>query len=145
MKAIIPMLTLLLLGCGGPDNTTAGEPATVPAPRTPPEGSAPPAAVAFTTGDLRGTWKRTDYPYGTLEFRDEEVKINVGEGMAAPPAFQPYRLADECPAGGARTLAGTEQRYLVYGSDVCEVLTLGNDTLRQSDVGESYVITYVKQ
>ncbi|WP_124979824.1 hypothetical protein [Nonlabens xiamenensis] len=56
---------------------------------------------------LQGTWKRQSYPHGTIEVMNDQIKFNVGEGLAEPPVFQKYQIKKNC---GTNTSI-TEDQY----------------------------------
>lgn len=45
---------------------------------------------------LQGTWKRQSYPFGTIEFKKNQVKFTEGEGSSQPPEFKNFDLIENC-------------------------------------------------
>ncbi len=48
------------------------------------------------TENLQGIWKRQSYPYGTIEFKNNQVKFEAGEGSANPAAFKNFEIGEDC-------------------------------------------------
>lgn len=96
---------------------------------------------------LQGTWKRVDYPYGTIVFRGQEVKIEAGEGVVEPATFEPYEIANSCAEDQAdRAAAMMEKFYLLQlEGKYCSVIQLEGQTLRLSENKGTYSIVYEKQ
>jgi len=63
--------------------------------------------------NLQGEWKRTTYPFGTVEFEDRKVKLTEGEGLVEPSQFEQFELSNQSPlVANAPSLFGKEA-YLV--------------------------------
>ena len=79
---------------------------------------------------LQGRWQRTTYPYGTVEFKENEVKFVAGEGAAEPPQFEPFRLSDSCPYSTDKEQIPTYPYFIVLEeSRTCESIKLNEDFL----------------
>ena len=93
-----------------------------------PKVETPPAPESLS-GLLQGTWKRTSYPFGTIIFRGNEVKFDVGEGAAEPATFQKFRLSDSCPYDREPAANALAQDYLVLeAAEACNAVRLAGDT-----------------
>ncbi|WP_019504623.1 hypothetical protein [Pleurocapsa sp. PCC 7319] len=79
---------------------------------------------------LQGRWKRTTYPYGTVEYKGNEVKFVAGEGAAEPPQFQQFRLSDSCPYSTDKEQIATYPYFTVSEENrTCESIKLNKDFL----------------
>lgn len=122
------VLLALLTACGpGPESTDTTSSDNNTEPLAPDE-------MTFDAGkyinQLQGTWKRTTYPYGTVQFQGRQVKYDEGEGMVEAPSFEPYEIADNCPYTNERESVSTGEAYLAIGDDKsCTKLTLEGDQL----------------
>ena len=79
---------------------------------------------------LQGKWKRTTYPYGTAEFIGNEVKFAIGEGMAEPAKFEPFRISDSCPYSTDKEQIATYPYFIVLEENrTCESIKLNENFL----------------
>ena len=114
-------------------------------PRDPVPPNEPVANSAATAPfSIAQSYRRLSYPYGTIEITPDSVKFVEGEGMAEPPRFLAYRLADRCPYTEEEPPAG--RRYLVLprpGS--CEAFDLRGDTLLMYYPPGDATVAYLRQ
>ncbi len=54
------------------------------------------ASADINTESLLGTWTRTSYPYGTLEFTENQLKNNEWEWLLEPATFEDYSISVDC-------------------------------------------------
>lgn len=79
---------------------------------------------------LQGRWKRTTYPYGTVEFKGNEVKFVTGEGAVKPPQFERFRLLDSCSYSTDKEQIATYPYFIVSEENrTCQPLKLNDDFL----------------
>ena len=78
---------------------------------------------------LQGTWKRTTYPYGTIEVKDTKIKISPGEGAVKPAEFEPFSFSKTCPFTN-NTTKDLQQNYIVLeDKKICSPFVIKADTL----------------
>lgn len=91
---------------------------------------------------LQGTWKRVDYPYGTVEFKGNEVKFTAGEGAIKPAEFEGFMISDECPATIEGQHSASAYDFLVVANERCNPIKINDNQLTlqysESDTGVQY-------
>ena len=131
LSAQLAFLLLLLTACDFYTGTADSTDTTAPDTNT--EQPAP-SQTTFDAGNyinqLQGTWKRTSYPYGTVQFQGRQVKYNEGEGMVEAPSFEDFEIAGNCPYTNVRESVSAGEAYLAMGdANSCTKLTLEGDQL----------------
>ena len=90
--------------------------------------------------ELQGTWREPEYPFRRAEFKDSTVKFTE-EGVIEPPSFKPFEISNECPF--LPDLPINNETYFVrLENEICEKISVQNDTLRFRGVESDYTIVY---
>lgn len=94
---------------------------------------------------LQGEWNRTTYPFGTIEFENNKVKITEGEGMPTPPLFQNFTIADNCPYDKSKNNASSYLDFIILEENKdCNSVKLKGDSLFIGFALNSPDIIYIK-
>ena len=90
------------------------------------DAESPTAEVYLLT--LQGVWKRTTYPYGTIEVKNKTIKFNTGEGAAEPAKFQNFSFSKTCPFD--ENSKDLQQNYIILeDKNLCNAFLIKADTL----------------
>lgn len=84
---------------------------------------------------LQGSWERVSYPYDTIEFDGDQVKVTAGEGNIEPAKFETFKIADVCPNGIDGEASALAYDFLVIAGKRCNAIKLNNDTLSLTFAG----------
>jgi len=80
---------------------------------------------------LQGSYRRINYPYGTIQVSGNMMKIEPGEGLPEPAVLQSYQVASSCkgihPSSEGPTDRNTQ--YVIFENGSCERLWRHGDTL----------------
>ncbi len=150
MRALFLGLAIFLIAaCTSETDSTAGTTETVPEIAYPGESKNDDGSGNLDTGayaaSLQGFWKRTTYPYGSVQFGGGQVKFITGEGSAEEPRWQHFELTSDCPYTDEREQSGRGVAYMsVAGKELCEKLTLTGNRLEYITAGGG-TIAYERQ
>lgn len=90
--------------------------------------------------ELQGSWREPEYPFRRAEFKDSTVKFTE-EGVIEPPTFKPYKISNECPFL-SNSPANDETYFVNPENEICEKISVRDDTLTFKGVESDYTIVY---
>lgn len=93
---------------------------------------------------LQGSWERTTYPYGTVEFQNNKVKFTEGEGAVKDAKFEDFKIADECPVTAAAESSALAYDFLVVADNDCNPIKINAGVLFIAYSGARDSIEYKK-
>lgn len=132
--SLLIFAVLLLMSCGGDGQTSTQN-------RT----SSIPNGYQKMITSLQGSWERTTYPYGGVEFKDQQVKFMEGEGSTTTPTFEKFTLSNQCnPTPRAPHLTIPEAYLFRSDKRLCNRMKLVQDTLFLGSLGPNYSIIYTR-
>ena len=127
-------IILLLVSCGG-ETQTSNQANT----------SSLPNGYKKMVADLQGSWERTTYPFGGIEFQGEQVKFMEGEGSTTTPTFEKFTISNQCnPTPRAPHLDIPEAYLFRSHKRLCNRMKLVQDTLFLGSLGPNYSIIYTR-
>ncbi len=91
---------------------------------------------------LQGSWDRTTYPFGTIEFNSNQVKVTAGEGDVEPAKFEDFKISDECPDSIDTEASALAYDFLVVDGKRCNPIKLNDNTLSLTFVGADKATEY---
>lgn len=91
---------------------------------------------------LQGSWKRVDYPFGTVEFDKNQVKFTAGEGAVEPAVFEDFKISDECPDNIDADASALAYDFLVVDGKRCNPIRLNDNKLSLTFVGADKATEY---
>ena len=78
---------------------------------------------------LQGKWKRTTYPFGTIEVKAKTIKFTAGEGATEPAKFENFSFSKTCPFND-NTTKDLQRNYMVLEDKrICSPFLIKADTL----------------
>ena len=101
-----------------------------------------PSEYAEFSAALQGAWERVDYPFGTVEFKGNQVKLTAGEGAVEPAKFEDFKIADECPDSIDAQASALAYDFLVVADKRCEPIKINGSKLTLDYSGTSNGIEY---
>ena len=91
---------------------------------------------------LQGSWERTTYPNGTVEFDGNQIKITAGEGAVEPAKFEAFRVSDTCPTGIDGEYSAQAYDFLVVADERCNAIKITDNKLSFTFAGANEAIQY---
>ncbi len=96
--------------------------------------------------ELQGTWKRVDYPFSTLTYKESKQKL-ISEGMVEEPRFLDFEISKNCKYADEANvmLEPNEFIQITPTFEACELIKVYGDTLQIAPLDRTYKITYARQ
>ncbi len=93
---------------------------------------------------LQGSWKRQSYPYGTIEFKNNQVRFNTGEGSAELPQFIKFELVKNCPNSKTNINVNDYDFYVFTENRHCDAIKFNLNSFEILFSGNKENILYKK-
>lgn len=92
---------------------------------------------------LQGRWQQTTYPFGTLEFDGDKIKIEEGEGASKPAKFNNFTLSDTCRFS-KKDKSSYQDYIIIDGQKECTAIKISREALWMTFAGTSNKIVYTR-
>tara|TARA_R110002020_G_scaffold314192_2_gene529446 strand:+ start:291 stop:770 length:480 start_codon:yes stop_codon:yes gene_type:complete len=99
--------------------------------------------------NLQGKWKEPEYPFRSVEIREQEAKFTE-EGVVEEPKFRAFEISSKCPfeVNNIKNTTYSDIIFIITEKERCEKLKITDSTLifsgYSTNTEKGYEIVYNK-